>query len=385
MRSACLPVPLLLFSLAAFAVQDCELNGAHVNPANGNTTEGKTGIMRCKDRDSGQLVREEELRGGRFVGLVRYYKDGRLEREYSVNERHNQDGRSREFYADGRVAREAVYRDGRVVGASRSWYANGLLKRVAVVDDDGRERALAEFTERGQLRELRCGERPVLKPDFDDAAACGHSAGVPAERDLFTDKGIRRGRVTHQAGRQVMAASYWDNGQLREQRDTGADAVVERSWSANGVLRSEVRWRLAGQERERELEREYHDGGSLVRERRWQGGELAAERTWYLNGQPKTVWRFASAEGRRSCQVSEFHDNGKPMREGTFLARNGRPDRPIGAHRQFEADGQLRFEREYDDGGRLTREREYGAQGRLVRDDAVFEDGSRRAYATPAR
>lgn len=30
-----LPAPVL-------AVQDCEINGQHVNPANGNTTQGKT-------------------------------------------------------------------------------------------------------------------------------------------------------------------------------------------------------------------------------------------------------------------------------------------------------------------------------------------------------
>ena len=46
---------LLLFCVpAAFAVQDCELNGEHVNPANGYTTEGKTGMMKLPERDSGQ-------------------------------------------------------------------------------------------------------------------------------------------------------------------------------------------------------------------------------------------------------------------------------------------------------------------------------------------
>ena len=75
--------------LVGIAVQDCELNGTSVNPANGSTTEGKTGIMRCKDRDSGLLVREQELRVGAFVGLVRHFKDGVLSKEFSVNAKGN--------------------------------------------------------------------------------------------------------------------------------------------------------------------------------------------------------------------------------------------------------------------------------------------------------
>ena len=57
---------LALWSLPSFAVVlDCEINGGHVNPNNGNTTAGKTGIMKCKDRDTGKVVREEEYRNGR--------------------------------------------------------------------------------------------------------------------------------------------------------------------------------------------------------------------------------------------------------------------------------------------------------------------------------
>jgi hypothetical protein len=53
MRNFRLAAMLLLSSPLAFAVQDCELNGEHVNPANDHTTEGKTGIMKCRERDSG--------------------------------------------------------------------------------------------------------------------------------------------------------------------------------------------------------------------------------------------------------------------------------------------------------------------------------------------
>lgn len=72
---------LLATSLAAHAVQDCEIAGTAVNPANGDTTRGRTGLMRCRDRDSGELQREQELRDGSFVGVVRHYSAGRIARD----------------------------------------------------------------------------------------------------------------------------------------------------------------------------------------------------------------------------------------------------------------------------------------------------------------
>ena len=56
-----LAATLLLASAAAHAVEDCEMNGQHVNPANGSTYAGKSGIMKCRDRDSGKLATDEEL------------------------------------------------------------------------------------------------------------------------------------------------------------------------------------------------------------------------------------------------------------------------------------------------------------------------------------
>ena len=73
-------------SASSHAVQVCELNGQSVNPSNGSTTTGKTGLMRCRDGEGGPVVREQELQNGVFMGIVRYYKEGALEREYSVRE-----------------------------------------------------------------------------------------------------------------------------------------------------------------------------------------------------------------------------------------------------------------------------------------------------------
>jgi hypothetical protein len=87
----------LLGAAAAHAQQDCELNGRGVNPANGATTAGKTGLLRCKDRASGELQREEQVQNGVSMGLVRIYEKGKLAKEHSVNAKGNIQGRAREF------------------------------------------------------------------------------------------------------------------------------------------------------------------------------------------------------------------------------------------------------------------------------------------------
>ena len=381
---------LLLAALSAFpglalAVQDCDLNGEHINPDNGSTTQGKTGIMRCRDRDSGRMQREQELRNGAYVGLVRYYDyNGRLEREFSVNEQGNEEGRRREFSpANGAVIRDGNYRNGTPVGISRSFYPSGQAKRVTFYDDKGKEKAAVEYTPNGQLRDLRCADKPVLGKDADDAGLCGHRGGKPAVVPLFGDKGEARGRVTHQAGQLIAAESYWENGKPKEQQETSADSQVEREFSRDGIKLKETRWRRADKGMLKELEQEFHDSGPLVQERRWEGGELAWEKTFFLNGQPRSDSRYVLRDDRAATEVKEFHDNGKPAFEGTFLGHDSHRQKPLGDHRRFDAEGRLRQERTYDNQGRLAREREYDEQGRATRDDAVFEDGSRKAYAVP--
>jgi antitoxin component YwqK of YwqJK toxin-antitoxin module len=384
MRRCLVPIVGLVVSGSVAAVQDCELNGQSVNPANGYTTQGKTGLMRCRDRDSGQVVREEELRNGAFVGLIRYFKDGRLEKEYSRNEKGNQEGRAREFYPDGRVARDQTYRNGSVIGTSRSWYANGALKRIGVRGDDGREAAFAEFNDRGQLKDIRCADRPLMGKDADEASVCGHGARAPVTRDLYSDKGLLSGRLTHLAGQRIGSEQLWDNGKLQSQEEVGKGTWVDRSFSREGVKLKETRWVAIDGGRMKQVEQEYHDSGSLVRERHWAGEELASEKTFFLNGQTKTDLRYAKRDGQNICEAAEFRDNGKRLSQGVFLVRRDSLDKRIGSHQGFDEQGRLRSERDYDTNGRLTRERERDETGRVIRDDAVFEDGSRKAFAAPA-
>ena len=378
----------------ASAVERCELNGESVNPNNGNTTSGKTGLMRCREGDSGPVVREQELREGVFMGVVRYFKDSALEREYRVNERGNRDGLAREWAraengAKPVLVREETYRNGSTIGLMRSWYPSGQLRRVGFHDDADHEIASAEFTAQGKLADLRCAARAVLGVEADDARWCGHAG--PSNVVFYSGSGTAKARITFERGERRKSEYLSDNGVVRELLEVSPTGGLERQFYADGTRRHEAQWVASADgtrsRRTTTLDQEFHESGKLVHERRWKvgerGGELVSEQHWYLNGQPKDRTDYTTADGKTVRQEVSFHDNGQKAFEGTWQmasisARTG--ELASGVHKSFDSEGHLRAERVYDARGRVARERSLDAGGTVVRDDEVFEDGSRKAF-----
>ena len=374
---------LALSGAAAHAVQDCELNGEHVNPANGNTTQGKTGVMRCKDRDSGELQREQELRNGVFMGAVRYYDRGKLAKEHSVNAKGNLQGRAREFYPDGQVLREATYDNAHEVGLVRSFHPNGQPRRVAFYDDPGGERASAEFTPTGLLSALRCADKPLLAPALDDARLCGFGADAPSQVELFDAKGGLRARLAFTAGKRVRSERLYDNGKPQSIEAFSGSQRTEQRFSSEGVKRYELAALVVERGSVKQREAEYSERGSLVREQRWNpAGAGLSDDSFYLNGQPRSTTVYSGEGLARVADITEYHDNGQRAAQGRFSAPAPRGRLlPIGLHRRFDDAGRLQSESAYDDKGRVMRERTWDANGQPDRDDEVFPDGSRRAFA----
>lgn len=322
-------------AVSSHAVQVCELNGQSVNPAN---PAGKSGLMRCREAEGGPVVREEELREGRFMGIA------------------------------------------------RTWYPNGQLKRVAFHTDNGREEAVAEFTTEGRLAELRCAPRAQLAPHADDARWCGHS-GAPEAVALYGTSGAAASRVTYERGVLRARETLWPNGKPRQQLTITGQTHIERTFAEDGVKRREIestRSSSDGATRPRGLttrDSEYHESGKLMRERRWapDTGLLVVEAQWDLNGQLREKIERLTAEGTTVMRETRFHDNGKPAFEGDHRIGAREPRLPTGVHKRFDVAGHLRAETYHDARGRITREREFDAQGKVVRDDDLFEDGSRKS------
>ena len=375
----------LFCAAAAHAQQDCELDGRSVNPSNGAATAGKTGLLRCKDRETGELQREQQVQNGVLMGLVRIYEKGKLAKEHSINAKGNIQGRAREFSPTGKVLREATYDDGQERGLVRSFYPDGKLRRAAFYPDtgNGSERASVEFTERGQLSALRCADAPALAPVVDDAKLCGFAGVGPSQVDLFDTRGNLRSRLSYVSGKRVRSQSFYDNGKTAVLDETVGNRRTEQNYSSEGVKRRETVYLLAERTSVRIREQAFSEKGTLVRDQRWNSaGEPIGDDSYYLNGQPtsKSTYSGSTGEGR-SVEITEFYDSGERAAQGRYQVVSRGRQIPVGTHQRFSEKGTLLAESTFDAKGRITRERTWDENGELQRDDEVFEDGSRKAFS----
>jgi antitoxin component YwqK of YwqJK toxin-antitoxin module len=373
----------------AGAVIDCELNGTSINVNNGAETAGKSGLLRCRQRDGGELQREQELRDGKTIGATRYYSQGKLEQDFSVNDKGNKEGRYRRYDpGTGQLIQEETYRNGSTIGLSRSFTADGRPRRLTFYSETGQEMAYVEYTRNGKLRDLHCASTPVFGKAFDDVSACGFDGRKEAAvTQLYGDDDFVRQRVAYLQGKRTMREVLWDsNLKVRSRESVGSDGrETEQSFSQDGTKRREVQWVRLERGRAKVLEQEYHESDTLVREQSWAtDGKPVSERQLYLNGQPRSEAFYEDKDDQQLRKVTEYHDNGKPAFKGSYLASDRYRQSPVGTHQRFDAEGRLRSETGYDARGRLNREKEWDESGKLTRDDAVFEDGSRKSNA-PSR
>ena len=363
---------------AAHAVLDCEFNGRKVDPSDGSSTAGKTGLMRCKDRETGELQREQQIQNGVLMGLARFYEKGKLAREHTLNAKGHIHGLAREFAANGQVLREAVYDDGQEHGLVRSFYPSGQLRRATFYPAVGTDRAFVEFTERGQMSALRCGEVPMLAPAADDARLCGFVGG-PSQVELFDTAGVLRSRVSYLAGKRVRSQSFYDNGKPSVQDEIVGRQRTERQFSSEGVKRRETVWLLLERNAVRQREQEFSEKGTLIRDRRWdRAGEPIGDDSYHLNGRPRSKSVYRGTGDARTVEITEFYDSGQRAAHGRYLVAGRGRQLPVGTHRRFSEKGVLLAESNFDAKGRVTRERSWDENGELQRDDEVFEDGSRK-------
>lgn len=366
-----------LFLFAAgvtHAALDCELNDRSINLSDASSVAGKTGLVRCKERGTGELQREQQLQNGVFMGLARFYEKGKLAKEHMLNAKGNIHGLAREFAPNGQVVREAVFDDGRERGLVRSFYPSGQLRRVTFYPDVGTDRAFVEFTERGQMSALRCGEKPMLAPAADDAGLCGFTGG-PSQVELFDERGILRSRLSYLAGKRVRSQNFYDNGKPSVQDEIVGNQRTERQFSSEGVKRRETVWRLLERSAVRQREQEYSEKGALIRDQRWNlAGEPISDDSYHLNGQLRSKSVYRGSGDSRTVEITEFYDSGQRAAYGRFLVVGRGRQVPIGKHQRFSEKGTLLAESIFDAKGRVTRERSWDENGVLERDDQVLDE-----------
>lgn len=301
----------------------CDIDGRPVQPSDPASTAGKSGLLRCKDAITGRLLRE------------------------------------------------ATYDDGQELGLVRTFHPDGKLRRAAYRAEPGGERAVAEFSARGQLTLLRCADKPLLDPAADDKRLCGFEK-TPSTVELFDDNGMLRSRLVYLNGRRQRSESLYDNGKVASVEETVGKQRIERQFSSAGVKRRESVSLLLDRGRSvRQRTLEYSERGWLVREQRWDAnGDALRDDSYYTqNGQPRYKRAFTGSGPNRVVDVIEYFENGQRSAEGRFTAPIHAPLLPVGMHKRFDERGSLVAEMDYDGKGRLLQERKWDDAGQLLKGD----------------
>ena len=370
------------YATSASAIIRCELDGRPINVSNGAELAGKSGLVRCREEDTGHLQREQELQGGRFIGRERMFdREGRLLRERTVNDRGNSQGRVAEFWPNGQLRREETADNGRTQGAVRRFDATGRLERLSF-HGDGQELFHVEYNGKGQPTRLLCPRASVLP---EDRQLCGFGGAVDTE--LFAESGTRSAQLRYDQGRLLSATEWSSDGIVAAQQSVADGRRVHRSFYTEGgksVLREERVFtpddRTLRDTRGQLLSsRRYGASGQIIEQRAFaEGREVQVER-WYLNGalRERSTW---SGTGKDARQLREmYRDDGKLARREQLNA----DQRPVGTQQAFHDNGRLAVQEQYsepDAQGRTrpTARKQWDEAGQLLADDVLLEDGSRK-------
>ncbi len=332
---------LLLLLPGAVAARHCEINGEEVNPDNGSTTAGKTGILVCRN-DDGTRMYEHELRDGEHIGLDRSYGfDGGMS-ERQVNANGNSDGLARDFYPGGQLKSEGHYEDGDAVGLSKSFHRNGKLAVLRFHEKAGARAAVTiEYDDAGRLHALSCGDKSFLP---EDRPLCGHG-GKTVETALHGRGGAVVEKRTLRDGRTLGAQGFDEAGRLRDSMETTAKGRISRRYFENGKPASE----------------------SVV-----EGDWVVAESEWYMNGALKAKTTTVPDE-RAPRVVHEYYRDTGVLREREELRGRER----VRAER-FDEQGARSEEFVYADDGHVRLHRKFAPDGGVTLEEELFPDGSRK-------
>lgn len=377
-----------MLSLSAHAIVRCELNGKSVNPNNGNETAGLTGMLRCKDENTGKLQREEELRDGKNIGIQRFFdRDGNISKERTVNERGNTQGLDKQFWPNGKLKSEESADNGQTQGVTRQFHESGSIRRIAFVQN--REEVLEmAFNPDGSYNDLRCATSSLVA---EDRKACGFAG--KSDIVLSNAAGKRRGLQTWEQGKLLVYVSYRDDGSVERDMRFEQGQRQHRSYygsadtsHADGKpqLREE-RVYEAGDQTLRATQgpllshKQWGSSGQLTLHARYNAGRLSSTERWFLNGARKEKSSMTGSDSTTRTLRESYTDDGKLYSRETLDADNA----PVGLRQFFHPNGKLAREDNYAQAtnrgrARLISRKEWDESGQLTADDELLEDGSRK-------
>ena len=143
------------------------------------------------------------------------YKDGKKEGEYKL------------WYRDGQLWEECVYKDGELEGEYKSWYENGRLQEECMYKDGEREGKYREWHKSGRLQEECVYKDGELEGEYKSWYDNGQ---------LWTEWMYKDGELEGEY------KSWYENGRLQEEcvyKDGEIDGKYKK-WNENGQFIEEI-------------------------------------------------------------------------------------------------------------------------------------------------
>ncbi len=364
---------------------------------------------------TGRLISRIEFLNDQFDGLSEtyyttpgaetlkeraWYSGGRIEGEYS------------RFYANGKPEESGCIRDGKHAGPRRQYFETGRIKRVWTYENGELHGPIEEYNEAGDLVRLVAmanGKQHGLEVTYgpsgkitsqncyvngtstDDLSQCRAPSAEEEIISMYFETGELRSETTYKNGlRNGVYKVYYRDGKIAEEgaysdgklsgrvRQNRIDGSPAEDTCYSGGKKSGPRTR-------------YFESGQIASIEDFQDDSQVAIRYYFENGQIRYSKEWSDFEKNkirqytdRGIQLSDveyssevrhgreliYNDSGILFSDGQFVY-----GAPIGEHRCYWENGQLKLALNYEN-GTLLELREFFANGLPAKVATFFPDGS---------
>jgi len=367
------------FSTNVSAMVICRINGKEVS----STPENFTGVMTCK-HDDGKLNREESFVNGKKIGrqVMITFDDHRIESTTDTNEQKT--GIERKYFPSGKLKETNEYSKGKQQGLQHRYFENGTLISKAWYDN-GSETTRIDWTEKGKLYRVECGDKEFFKEQGD---LCGFRG--EKEIEFFNGKGEVVAKEKYLNGKLLASSAHSGKDTIidTEQKGPNTRAIIVKSKKTKTVLAKFQVQSSDGINFSFDGSSEFFfEDGKIKSKSTWKNGTLLSETEFYQNGKMSVESKFSKvSEKETRGQRSYYTDSGLLNSESEFLV-NSYDYRQYGYHasenystqsivnRYYGKDGKMAFEYHYDKDGNLKNSRELLKSGKFSLKE-YFPDGS---------
>ena len=235
---------------------------------------------------------------------------GKTELNYKNGE---YDGMQRIYYKNGKVWEESIYKNGKIDGIVKIYYKNGDLWEKQIFKN-------------GIL--LDANHKPWNGP-YKRLYKNGQIAAEAQYKD-----GLPQGEMK----------SYYENGKIKVIQDfITPERSILKTYTEKGVLKLEENILSNKYDGRQTL---YYDNGKIQFEMTFKNNlPLGTRKDYSENGALKD--EFTYLEGYKSWKYDEYYENGKIRKSGMFTGQTKADVKAEGITREYNENGQLKYELSY--------------------------------------